>query len=66
MGSELKVVLVGAGNMGTNHARVISSASNAQLTTIVDPREHIGLEIADRFGSTWAPELPDLTGIGAL
>ncbi len=60
------LVLVGAGNMGSHHARVISQSANAELKYLVDPRESVGRAVAEKFGATWAPELPDLTGIDGV
>lgn len=61
MSARKRIVLVGAGNMGTHHARVISQSGNAELAVLVDPRETVGRSVAARFNTAWAPELPDLT-----
>jgi len=63
---QKNVLLVGAGNMGTNHARVITQSDRAALVTLVDPREEIGRAIAGRFGAAWSPELSDLEGVNAV
>jgi predicted dehydrogenase len=55
-----RIALVGAGNMGSHHARVISQSDAAELALLVDPREEVGRSVADRFDAAWAPELPDL------
>lgn len=57
---QSRIILVGAGNMGLNHARVVSQHPRASLAAIVDPREDVGREAAARFGTTWLPELPAL------
>lgn len=62
----LRVLLVGAGNMGTNHARVISQSDRASLSILVDPRQNVGTHLAERFGARWAPSLPDLADIDAV
>ncbi|MCU1542251.1 MAG: gfo/Idh/MocA family oxidoreductase [Microbacteriaceae bacterium] len=66
MTAPARVLLVGAGNMGTNHARVISRSGDAVLAGLVDPREHVGREIAERFETVWHPSLPDLRDVDAV
>lgn len=67
MTARLNMLLIGAGVMGTHHARVIAQSSSATLATVVDPRQEIGEAIAARFNSTWSPELPDdLSGFDAI
>jgi predicted dehydrogenase len=66
MPAKLRVALVGAGNMGSHHARVISQSADAELALLVDPREVVGRSVADRFGAAWAPELPDLDDVDAV
>ncbi|MFE4948520.1 Gfo/Idh/MocA family protein [Leifsonia sp. NPDC056665] len=61
-----RVALVGAGTMGSHHARVISQSAGAELALLIDPREAVGASVAERFGATWLPELPDLDGIDAV
>jgi predicted dehydrogenase len=60
------VLLVGAGNMGSHHARVISQSPRAKLEVLVDPRKSVGTTVASRYGATWAPELPDLDNIDVV
>lgn len=52
--------------MGSLHARVISGSEKAELATLVDPREDVGREVAERFGTEWRPELGDLKGIDGV
>jgi predicted dehydrogenase len=66
MTAKARVALVGAGNMGSHHARVISQSNRAELTLLVDPREDVGSRVAERFGARWAPELPGLHEIDAV
>ncbi|MBG6215260.1 putative dehydrogenase [Cryobacterium sp. CAN_C3] len=66
MNPRKRIVLVGAGNMGSNHARVISQSDRADLAYLVDPREDVGRKVADRYGTTWVPELPDLLNSDAV
>lgn len=52
--------------MGSHHARVIAQSDGAELAVLVDPREEIGRQVADRYGAEWAPELPQLADIDAV
>jgi len=61
-----RLLLVGAGRMGTNHARVIAQSPRAKLAVIVDPEETVGRAVAERFGADWSPELPDLADVDAV
>lgn len=63
MNAKHRVLLVGAGSMGTNHARVIAQSSRAELSMLVDPRQSVGSTIAERHGAKWSPEIPDLSEI---
>jgi predicted dehydrogenase len=64
--SRLRIALVGAGTMGSHHARVIAQSNRADLALLVDPRESVGGPVAERFGADWAPELPTLHDIDAV
>lgn len=66
MSGPLRIALVGAGTMGSHHARVISQSPRAELTVLVDPRKSVGAKVAERFGTRWAPELPDLSDFDAV
>ena len=61
-----QIILVGAGSMGSHHARVISQSESADLAVLVDPREDVGRAVAERFGATWRRELPDLDSYDAV
>ncbi|WP_028044842.1 Gfo/Idh/MocA family protein [Cellulomonas sp. URHE0023] len=60
------VALIGAGSMGTNHARVIAGSDRAELTWVVDPRREVGEPLAERFGARWAPDLAGTVGTTAV
>lgn len=66
MSRRKQLVLVGAGSMGSHHARVIGQSDAADLAVLVDPREDVGRAVAERFGATWFPELPDLQPFDAV
>jgi predicted dehydrogenase len=61
-----RVLLIGAGNMGSHHARVISQSPRTELAVLVDPRKSVGTAVAERFGASWLPELPSLDQIDAV
>ncbi len=62
----INVALVGAGTMGSYHARVVSSSGRASLARVIDGYEPVGRAVADRYGATWNPSLDDLHGIDAV
>ncbi|MDQ0895416.1 Gfo/Idh/MocA family oxidoreductase [Agromyces ramosus] len=64
--TQPRILLVGAGTMGSLHARVIAQSNAASLATVVDGREDAGRALADRFGATWSPEMGDLRDIDAV
>ncbi|WP_229397931.1 Gfo/Idh/MocA family protein [Micromonospora okii] len=66
MSGRVRFALVGTGVMGSLHARVIAQSDRATLARVVEPRESAGREIADRYGTEWAPELDDLSGVDAV
>lgn len=53
------VVLFGAGKMGRNHARIISSSARANLVGIVDPFEQNGRAATEQYGGDWFPDAGD-------
>jgi predicted dehydrogenase len=63
--ARVRVGLIGAGTMGSLHARVIAASDRSDLTWVSDPHEVSGRDAADRFGSRWVPE-PDLGSVDAV
>jgi predicted dehydrogenase len=61
-----RVLLVGAGSMGSHHARVIAQSDRAELVYVADPQEEAGRALADRYGATWVPAMPDLSRVDAV
>ncbi|HQF95220.1 MAG TPA: Gfo/Idh/MocA family oxidoreductase, partial [Microthrixaceae bacterium] len=53
----VRIGLVGAGSMGSLHARVVSESPRADLAWIADPSRPAGEAAATRFGTTWLPHL---------
>lgn len=62
----MRIALVGAGTMGTLHARVISQSERATLARVIDPRKEQGRSCAEAFGGSWAPELGSLSDVDAV
>ncbi|MEU3274054.1 Gfo/Idh/MocA family oxidoreductase [Saccharomonospora sp. NPDC006951] len=61
-----RVALVGAGEMGAQHARIISTHERTLLTRVVDPRESSGKWLADRHGCEWHPAIGTLSDVDAV
>ena len=64
--SKIKILLVGAGVMGSYHARVISQSNETELAGVVDLFEATGRALAERFNTKWFPELPDVSEFDAV
>jgi predicted dehydrogenase len=60
-----RIMLIGAGSMGSNHARVTAASARADLAVIVDPREGVVKPMADRYGAEWMAE-PDFSNVDAV
>jgi predicted dehydrogenase len=61
-----RVALIGAGLMGSLHARVVSQSADAELSCVVDPDESAAALLADRFRTRWVPKLDDLGPFDAV
>jgi predicted dehydrogenase len=61
----LRVGLIGAGSMGSLHARVVAGFDATELAWVADPDQQAGERLAERFASKWLPE-PELGGIDAV
>ena len=61
-----RVVLVGAGSMGSLHARVLAQSDRCELARVVDPDEEVGTAVASRYDVAWTPELGDLDDADAV
>jgi predicted dehydrogenase len=62
---SVRIGLVGAGQMGSLHARVISSSDATELAWVADPDQEVGTSVAERYGSRWVAE-PVTTDIDAI
>ena len=61
-----RVALIGAGLMGSLHARVVSQSADAELSCVVDPDESAAATLAERFRTRWVPKLDDLGPFDAV
>lgn len=61
-----RVALIGAGLMGSLHARVVSQSPDAELSCIVDPDESAAVLLADRFRTRSVPKLDDFGPFDAV
>ncbi len=62
----MRIALIGAGLMGSLHARVVSQSPDAELSCVVDPDQAAGAQVADRFRTRWVPKLDDLGPFDAV
>jgi UDP-N-acetylglucosamine 3-dehydrogenase len=58
----IKLGIVGAGIMGSHHARVARALTGAQIAVIVDPDSTKGERLAAHVGAVYAPDLDSLIG----
>jgi len=62
----LRVALVGAGAMGSLHARVLTHSQDTELRYVVDPAARAGTLLAERYRSQWVADLEDFDGVDAV
>src|SRR5687767_11440553 len=58
-----RVAIVGAGHMGSNHARVAAESGDAEIAVVVDPDETRARQLADKHHCGWAATLDHVDGI---
>ncbi|WP_181773110.1 Gfo/Idh/MocA family protein [Amycolatopsis pittospori] len=61
-----KIALIGTGNMGSLHARVLAANENVDLVRVIDPREEAGRKVAERYETQWTPEIGSLSDVDAV
>jgi predicted dehydrogenase len=66
MSAPIRIALVGAGSMGSLHARVISQSDRTKLVHVVEPDASLGAAVADRFGASWRPALDGVSDVDAV
>ena len=58
--SSVKVGVIGIGNMGWHHARVLSLLKDADLVGVADPNENRGKLAVEQFQCEWFKDYHDL------
>jgi predicted dehydrogenase len=61
-----RIALVGAGQMGSLHARVLAQSPRCEFVKLVEPRDDIAALIADRYDITRVPEVNALADVDAV
>lgn len=61
-----RVALIGAGNMGANHARVVAGSPRAELAVVVDPDSQRSAAVAAAAGVRSSTELGPVTECDAV
>lgn len=64
--SQPRLAVVGAGVMGSYHARVIARSERCELARVVDPDPVTGEQVAQRYGTAWRPDLEELGDLDAV
>ncbi|WP_308796728.1 Gfo/Idh/MocA family oxidoreductase [Agromyces silvae] len=64
--AAIRVMLIGAGFMGSLHARVITQSPLTELAIVVEANEETGRAVADRYGAAWQAELDGLDSVDAV
>ncbi len=58
--TPVKVGVIGIGNMGWHHARVLSLLRDAELVGVADPDQRRGRMAVEQFGCRWFDDFQDL------
>ena len=58
----MRVVVIGVGAMGANHARVIDSLKEAELVGVVDTDKQLAREVAATYACSWSGSATDYLG----
>ena len=66
MTGQVRIALIGAGSMGSLHARVIAASPRCELASVVEHREDRGRAVAEKYGADWVPELTGLSDVDAV
>jgi len=64
--SRCRVALVGAGQMGSSHARVIADSAGADLAVVIDIDGGAAERLAARYGASWSTDLADAAACDAV
>jgi predicted dehydrogenase len=60
--NPVRVGVIGIGNMGWHHARVLSLLRDAELVGVADPHEERGTLATEQFGCRWFADYATLLG----
>jgi len=66
MNATLRVGVIGAGVMGSAHARVINDSPKTDLAFVVDPDASRAEQVASRFDVPWSSDLDDFARCDAV
>ncbi|MET9499825.1 Gfo/Idh/MocA family oxidoreductase [Streptomyces sp. NPDC006552] len=61
-----RVLLAGAGVMGSHHGRILAESPRCELVAVVDPAQDRGQALAERFGADWLPTIGNLSTVDAV
>jgi predicted dehydrogenase len=61
-----RIGVIGAGVMGSAHARVIAQSGHAEVAFVVDPNRESGERVAERVGARYLPDLDGFAGCDAV
>jgi predicted dehydrogenase len=59
---RLRAAVIGAGNLGTHHARIYAARPDVELVAVADPDPQRAAEVADRHGARAVGDLRELPG----
>jgi len=66
LNTHLRIAVVGSGEMGSRHVRVVTQSLDATVACVVDPDLARARGVADQYGVEAKPELDDFDGIDAV
>ena len=61
----MRTALIGAGAMGSNHARTIDTHPNSTLALVVDVDEARARQVAGKYGAMWSADPASVAGVDA-
>ncbi|SDN29753.1 Gfo/Idh/MocA family protein [Allokutzneria albata] len=64
--SNPRIALIGGGQMGSLHARVLAQSARADFVQLIEPRQESGRLLADKYGAAWAPDFDGLSNVDAV
>jgi predicted dehydrogenase len=66
MTAQPRLALLGAGVMGSYHARVIAQSQRCTLARVVDPDAEAGQRLAERYATHWVPDVERLDDVDGV